>query len=69
MIIGFDLFFMGRGFIMMPDVVYLVYVYDENKMLVPNIMVFRSFKVAEDCIREWLPEGRSAKIVETAVSE
>ena len=54
---------------MMLDVVYLVYVYDENKMLVPNIMVFRSFRAAEDCIREWLPEGRSAKIVETAVSE
>ena len=51
------------------NAVYVVRVYDSAGHLLPAENAFRSHAGAEACIRDWLPKGQRAEIVEVELSD
>lgn len=49
--------------------VYVVRVYDSAGHLLPAENAFRSRAGAEACIRDWVPEGQKAEVVEVELSD
>lgn len=51
------------------NVVYVVRVFDSVGHLLPAENAFRSRAGAEACIRDWVPEGQKAEVVEVELSD
>lgn len=51
------------------NAVYVVRVFDSAGNLLPAENAFRSRAGAEACIRDWLPKGQRAEIVEVELSD